>query len=325
MSKIISDLVSAGIGKESSRGTAVAPTYWIPWVNFGFDDKVQKYVTQEALGVLDDAHEEFVGERWGEGDFEGEIRDKSFGLLLYNLFGALSSAVKETTAYNHTFTLQQGNQHQSLTLAVDDPNSGDRQFPLTMIDKMDLDFVLGQVCRYKAAFVSKPSESATLTRSFTAENKFLPTNITLKLATSRAGLAAASAIKVQSLKLTVGKNLRRKHFLGSMAPDDIINQAIMIEGTFQLPYEDQTYKNYMLDQSYRAMSIDILNNGVTIGASSNPRLQMIFPRVSFRDWTPERSKGQLQEQTIGFKAMRDVANSEDLMYQTILTNLATSY
>lgn len=36
MAKIISDLVSVGIGKETTRGTAVAATYWLPWVNLTF-------------------------------------------------------------------------------------------------------------------------------------------------------------------------------------------------------------------------------------------------------------------------------------------------
>ena len=324
MAKIIGARIAAGFGKETTRGTAVAPTFWIPWVNFTFDDKVQKYTSQEALGVLDDAAEEFVGERWGEGDFEGEIRDKSFGLLLYALFGTVNSAVKETTAYNHTFTISQTNQHQSLTVAIDDPNT-DLQFPLVMIEKLALDIILGQLVRYNATFISKGSESSNVSKSITVENKFVPTQVTIKLASTRAGLAAASAVKVQSLKLNVMKNLKRKHFLGSLSPDDIINQAIGIEGTFELPYEDQTYRNYMLNQTYMAMSIDILNTGVTIGATSNPRLQIIFPRCSFRDWTPNRPKGELYEQVIGFKAMRDVTNSEDLMYQTILTNTQTSY
>lgn len=325
MSKIISDLVSIGVGKESSRGTAVAPTYWIPWVNLTFFDKVQKYTSMEALGVLDDSHEEFVGEAWGEGELEGEIRDKSFGLLLLALFGAVADANPAGSVYTHTYTIQQANQHQSLTIAVDDPNSGDRQFPLAMIEKMDLDFVLGQVLRHKTTFISKASESASVTKSFVTENKFIPSNITFKLATTRSGLAAATPVKLQSLKLTINKNLLRKHVLGSISPDDIINQAIGIEGTFQLPYQDQTYKALMTGQTYNAMQIDILNTAVDLGSGYSPRLQIILPRCSFRDWTPERSKGQLHEQTVGFKAMRDVANSEDLMYQTILTNAVASY
>lgn len=324
MAKIIGGRVALGIGKETVRGTSVAPTFWVPWVNFNFDDKVTKYTSQEALGVLDDAGEEYVGERYGEGDIEGEIRDKSFGLLLLALFGAVADVNVTGSVYTHTYTISQTNQHQSLTLAVDDPN-GDVQFPLAMIDKMTLDFVLGQIIRYTASFVSKGSESANVSKSITAENKFIPTAITFKLATTRAGLAAATPVKLQSLKMTVMKNLKRKHFLGSMSPDDIINQSIGIEGTFELPYEDQTYKNLMLNQTYNAMQIDIRNTAIDLGSGNNPELKIILPRVSFRDWTPARPKGELYEQTIGFKAMRDVTNSEDLMYQTILTNAQASY
>ena len=41
MSKFVGRLYQIGLGKESSRGTGVAPTYWIPKTAVSFDDKIE--------------------------------------------------------------------------------------------------------------------------------------------------------------------------------------------------------------------------------------------------------------------------------------------
>lgn len=325
MSKYIGGLTQVGLARETTRGTPVIPAFTVPWVNFGFDDKVSTYRSEEALGNLDDSAEQYIGERWGEGDFEGEIRDKSFGLILYALMGTDTPA--GAGPYQHVFTVLQSSAHPSLTLTVDDPSgAGDYQFPLTMINKLSLDIKLGELIRYSVGFMSKGSESAAaFTGAPTAENKFVPTQMTFKLAANRAGIAAATPIKVQNLKIEFNKNLLRKHFLGSASADDILNQTFSVEGSFQLPYEDQTYKNYMLNNTYKAMSIKIMNNDVALSGGGSPYIEIILPRVGFFDWTPARPKGALHEQTIGFKAYRDVTNSENAVYTITLQNSQATY
>lgn len=325
MSKYIGGLTQLGLARETTRGTPVVPTFTVPWVNFTFDDKVAVYNSQEALGVLDDQAEQYIGEKWGEGDIEGEVRDKSFGLILYALMG--TEAPTGAGPYTHTYTLLQTSAHPSLTLTVDDPSgAGDYQFPLAMLEKLSLDIKLGELIKYNATFISKPSESAAaFTGAPTAENKFVPTQVTFKLAATRADLAAATPVKVQNLKIEFNKNLLRKQFLGSMAPDDILNQAFSCEGTFQLPYEDQTYKNYELNNTYKAMSITIQNNDVTLAGGGSPTIVITLPRVGFKNWTPQRPKGALYEQTIDFKAYRDVTNSEALVYSITLLNSQATY
>ena len=39
MTKLIGRLVSVGIGKETVRGTAVTPEYWLPWMELKKDKK----------------------------------------------------------------------------------------------------------------------------------------------------------------------------------------------------------------------------------------------------------------------------------------------
>jgi len=327
MAKITGGRINLGVARETTRGTCVNPTYWIPWVNFGFDDKVLSKNSLEALGVIDDSHEKHVLEKWGEGVVDGEVRDDSFGLYLYALLGTCSSANVAGSTYDHTFTLANTNQHTSLTLSTEDPNN-DKQYCLAMVSSMDINLVLGELVKYSINFISRESHDTAADSdkgSFGVEDKFRCVDATFKLAANRAGLSGASATKLQSLTISFNKNLLRKHMLGTVSPDDIINQAFAVEGSFTLPYEDQTYRNLMLDNTYQAMELEVKNESVTYGDGSNPTITITLPRCGFMDWTPSRPKGTLAEQTIGFKGYRDHANSEDSVYSIVLRNETASY
>lgn len=318
--------MNLGLIKEASRGAGGAPTFWLPRTSFSLDEKAEKVVSEESLGVIDDAHESYVVSRWGEGDIGGEIRDASFGLLLYGLLGTLSSAVLETTAYNHTYTLQQGNSHQSLGITVDDPLTGqDLEFRLAMLNSLSIEANLGEIIKFAASYISRPGTDVSRSATYTAENKFTATMARVKIAANLAALDAASVLSIKSAKVNFGKNAMRDHSLGTVTPEEIHNQQFSADGELSLNLEDETYKNYMLDNSYRALRVEFINTGVTIGASSNPTLQINFPRVHFYDWEADRANDAIGTQKINFKALRDVSGGNACVSSIVLTNTQTSY
>jgi hypothetical protein len=274
----------------------------------------------------------YIVNKWGEGSIEGEVRDKSFGLLLYAIFGAETPSANGS-AFNHTFTVAQTNQHTSLTIAVNDPNS-DYIFELAMLDNLELTIETGKLATFSANFMSRPSSTTSFAAGINSvpakttlgsENKFVASNASVRMADSRGNLRISPEISVQNVKLTFSKNLMRKHVLGSLVPDDIINQSMSVEGSFTLPYNDKIYKDISLTDTYKAMEVRLENRAVTLSAGVNPQIVLTFPRVSLYDWSPERPKGELYEQTIGFRALRDVTNNEDMVYNVVLTNLVATY
>jgi hypothetical protein len=331
MTKIIGGRVNLAIARETTRGVAETPVtgnmYWLPWTATDFDDKAEKYVSREALGNIDDTADQYLTEKWGEGNIEGEIRDKSFGLLLYAALGSWASGANGA-AFNHTFTVAQTNQHTSLSIWVDDPNS-DYLFELAMMENLDITIETGKLATFTAGFVSMPSQSTSMVAginsvpaksALAAENKFIATNASIRIATDRNNFGPAPEVYVQNLKVTISKNLKRKHTLGSMSPNDIINQTMAVEGSFTLPYDSKTYKDYMLQDVYKALEIKLENRAVDLGGGVNPTIRIQLPRVGFHNWTPARPKGELYEQTINFRAFRDVTNNENMIYNIVLTN-----
>lgn len=332
MSKIIGGRVNVAVARETTRGQALTPTYWLPWTNLDFSDREEKYISREALGVIDDSAEQYITEKWGDGNIEGEIRDKSFGLLLYAALGTCNSAANGA-AYNHTFTVAQTNQHTSLSIFFDDPN-GDLVFELAMMDNLEVTIETGKLATFTAGFISRAAQTTSITAgingvptkaTLATENKFIATNASLKIAADRNNFGPAPEILVQNCKITFIKNLRRKQMLGSAAPDDIINQSIAVEGSFTLPYESKAWRDLNLDNTYRALEIKMENRAVDLGGGINPVIRIQLPRVGFYNWTPELPKGELAEQTINFRAFRDVTNNEDLIYNIVLTNAVASY
>ena len=326
MSKGIGRLVNLGLIKEASRGAGGAPTYWLPRTSFSLDERAEKVVSEESLGVIEDAHESYVVARYGEGDIAGEIRDASLGLLLYGLLGTVSSAVLETTAYNHTFTLAQTNSHQSLGITVDDPLTGqDIEFRLAMLNSLSIEVALGEIVKYASSFISRPGADVSRSATYTAENKFTATHARVKIAADLASLGAASALSIKSVKANFGKNVMRDHTLGTATPEEIHNQQFSADGELMLNLENETYKDYMLNNSYRALRIEFINTGVTIGASSNPAIQINFPRVHFYDWEGDRVNDAIGTQKLNFKALRDVSGGNAAVSSIVLTNTAVSY
>ncbi len=332
MAKIIGGRINIAIARETTRGEGLTPTYWLPWTAVDFDDRTEKYISQEALGVIDDSADQYLTEKWGEGNIEGEIRDKSFGLLLYAALGTCNSAANGA-AYNHTFTVAQTNQHTSLTLFFDDPNS-DYMFELAMMDNLEITIETGKLATFTAGFISRPSQTTSITAGINSvptkatlatENKFIASNASIRIASDRNNFGGAPEVSVQNCRITFTKNLLRKHVLGSAQPDDIINQSIAVEGSFTLPYENKVYKDLNLGNTYKALEIKMENRAVDLGGGINPQIRIQLPRVGFMNWESSRPKGELAEQTVNFRAFRDVASGDDLIYNIVLTNAVVSY
>ena len=82
MTKIIGRKFSIGLGKETTRGTAVTSAYFIPKMELSIDDKVNVINDDSSIGVIEDAITSDITGKYSEGSISGRVYDKSFGLIL---------------------------------------------------------------------------------------------------------------------------------------------------------------------------------------------------------------------------------------------------
>jgi hypothetical protein len=326
MSKFIGRLVNVGLGKETARGTAVAPTWWIPKSTVAFFDRATKHKSKLSYGNIGGAgmYSPKIME-WAEGTIDGDIFDQNFGLLLLALFGTDTPSGPASGVYTHTYSVAASAQHQSLTITLADPDRTDR-YSLAMIDKLEINLVPDDVVSFVGSFKSRTGRNvAAATAAYTAESKYLGRHASIKVAASVAALAAASALNIKSLKLRINKNLMFNNVLGTVWPDDILNTNLEIDGELELDTNDQTWRGYMLNANYLALRIQLTNSDVVIGTGTgNPTFTIYLSRVHFESWEAMRPNNDIVTQKINFTALYDLTTNA-VVNSCTLTNVVASY
>lgn len=325
----IGRLVNLGFAKESSRGTKTEADFWIPKTDASFDSKAEIVESGQAFGRIDTPVDQFVTQKYAEGDFSSEINDISFGLMLLAALGTEASPTNNgDSTYTHTFSIDEdSNQHPSISVSMED-EIGSLLFNGAMVNSLEINVEPNGLATFTVNFMARGVHDWTAqTVTFTDENHFLHQHLVFKLAANLAGLSAASPLSLKSANLLIEKNLIKEGTMGTVAPEDIYNQNMRISGGFELNYTDRTYRDYMLDGSYKAMRFELTNSDTTIGSGSqNPQLVFEFPRVGFQNWESNKPNDELVTQSIDFNAFYDLSNGDAPISTCTLTNTrATSY
>jgi hypothetical protein len=330
--KIIGRLFSVGIAKEATRGTAESTVgFWIPFSEMTIDEKDTKIIDENAYGVIEDSIGQTINKQWAEGNFKAPIGDKHFPLILYSLLGTLSTGSNADASGNvkdHTITVAQSSQHQSLTLFLNDPSaSGDVQdykHALGVVTSLEINYEQGKFIEYTATVKAKKGAQANLTPSIASENKFLPQHVTFKMASALSGLAGATATVIKKFNIKINQNIEDDDVLGSSAPNDFLTKQFSVEGTLEAMWDDEaTFKTATLAGTAKAMRIDIKNTDVTIGTSANPEIQIDLAKAIFKDITRPIKLNDVIRQTLNFKGHYSVSDSKMITIKA--TNLQTSY
>lgn len=329
MSKAIGRTVQVGIAKETSRGTAIsAAEFYIPFASLSLDEKKGSVVDEEARGIIEDSVGSTIIKEWVEGSLKAPVGTKHIGLVLKAVFGGLSSAANADASgnvYDHTITVAQSAQHQSLTLFLDDPAGGqDYKHANGVATDFQLDYALGKFVEYTLGLKALKGATATLTPSATTETRFRPQDLTFKVAADLSGLGAASAIKVKSASIKVSKNIEDDDVLGATSPADFLNKQLTVEGTIEAIWQNESdFKTAFLAGTHKALRLDLVDTSTTIGTSANPQLRIDLAKVFFKELTRPIAINDVIKQTLSFKAHYSTGDSK--MLTILLTNLTASY
>ncbi len=320
MTKFVGRRGKLAIAIESTRGTppAAASFFWVPNVTMSFADRTEVAREEQGQGVIADNDSVYVTMKMGEGDVEAQLYDKALGVILTGVLGAAPSTAG-SNPYTHTYTLSNTNQHKSISLYWQDPDRSD-MFPLGMVNSFQVSVEPNGIVNYTIGFMSKTArEWSSLTSDFTTlGSKFLHQHVQVRLADTVGALSAATPIALKNLELNISKNTMFDSVIGTVEPEDVLNQQLSVEGSITLNLEADTYRDYMLNGTYKAMEIYLLR-------SSSSSLKFRFPRVDFTQWEPDFTLNEIAKQSINFKANYDQANALDIISTTELINAQVSY
>lgn len=325
MTKIIGRMDNFGIGKESSRGTAVVPGNWTPWMDLEYNDEVSLIPNEASIGRIEDSDGHAVGLVNGAVKLGSKMKDKAMGYYLLAALGTVNSAAKSSpngSVYDHTFTVLNSVSAPSMSLALKGPNL-DVVMANAVLDKLKISQKYGEYAMFEAEFLGKATASASNTVSYTAENDFFAKHLTFKKASAASGLDAASAIKIREFSMELSKNAMMEEVLGQNTPNDILNQQLSIKGSVTLIHTDATYHDLMVAGTFQALRFDFQNTDVTIGSNANPGLKIDLNRCSIDNVKVNRNQNDIVEESFDFTARYSIADSK--MITAILTNLQTLY
>lgn len=318
MTKFVGRRGTLGVAIEATRGTPVSPTFWVPNVTMSFGDRTETAREEQGQGVIADSDSSYVVMKMGEGDIEAQLYDKALGVILTGVLGAAPSS-SGSNPYTHAFTLSNSNQAKSVSLYWKDPDRSD-MFALGMVNSFQMSVEPNGIVSYTIGFMSKTAKDwASQTPNFTSlGSKFLHQHLQVRLADTVGALSAATAISLKNFELNINKNTMFDSVMGTVEPEDILNQQLSVEGSLELNAEDDTYRDYMNNGTYKAMEVKLLR-------SSSSSLTFQFPRVDFSQWEFDPVLNEIAKQTINFKGNYDQANALDIISTASLINTQSSY
>lgn len=325
MPKIIGRLNSLGIGKESTRGTAVSPTTWYPMMDLDYEDRTKNVINETSLGRIEGSDDEIVVTKYGEVTMQSKVKDSSIGYLLLSILGSVTSQAKSApnaSVYDHTFTVGNTTQHQSLTLALKGPND-DRAVPNAVVDTLSFTAERNSYVMFDAHALGKVSASASNTASFSTENDFSSKDVTFRMEDTQADLDGGTDISIRNLSVDIAANAELDEVLGSTDVDDVVNRSFAITGSVTLIHTDNTYDDLALAGTKKAIRMHLKNTSVTIGSDQNPGLIIDLHKCVISNRQKSTGLNDIMEESFDFTAHYDL--SDGAMVTAVLTNETTSY
>jgi len=321
MSRYIWRKINVGFGKETTRWTAVAPAIRCPKSTMEFDEKSEKVIDESSIGVIEDSFDGHVSKQRAEGSLECNVYANVIWYVLLNIFGSVATT-SSGGAYSHAFSVAENNQHQSLTIWIAD-DTQDKQFPLAMINTVEIGAEVGDFVKANIEFRSKKGANASLTPTYSTDYAMLWKHVKVYFADNLAWLNSATAVNATNFTLTINKNIEDVDVLWSVEPNDFCNTQFTVEWNVELLRDDETYQALYKDWTKKAMRIQIIDGNDTIWTASNPTLTFDLASVIMTEFAKTQDNDALIRQGIDFKALYSMSDAK--MINATLLNTKSSY
>jgi len=297
-----------GVAKETTFGTAVAPTTRFEVVSESVKLK-KDYIESKALK----GSRRYLGSAGHidakssvEGDIEIEIPSAGAGFWFRQLMGKVTTTAPAgwsmADRYKHVFVADSGLDTSSFTTEiqrVDVAGTAHRfVYAGCGVTDVELNCKVGEVATMKMAVYGK-SETVTAAAAQTAT---YPSSTPLIFAGAAITVAGSSvAVNDFSLKIENGRK-KDRYFLGDTTPNKMIEAEMRnAEGKINVEWTALTQYNRFVNHTSVALTAKFETQS-TIGDSAKGYVLVTIPAVIFTGETPVGG-GDIIEQSLDFKAV----------------------
>lgn len=307
-------LEGIGIGIEATPGTSVAPQTWMRWLDQSIQNKTLVAENESAIGVAHRVSDSAVVQKWAEGTIGGKVTATTVGYLLLGYYGSVSTGTASGGIYPHTFSASDSSVPTALTITHNTPLKKQR-FSYGTIENLEFSAEAGGWVQVSAGVKARPGVTSSDTVAFTDEVEFTSKQITVKTAANTAGLGAATAMSIKSVKLQLERSSEKFDSLGTDDTPEFDRLVREAKGEFVIRYTDTAYEDAFLANTAKALEIK-LANGTT-------DLTFTAGQVRFRELEKSSDKDQIVTQTIQFFCEYSTTDSADVT--AVLHNDTATY
>lgn len=304
-----------GLGIEATPGTAVDPQIYLRWLDNGFQNKTNVIENDSAMGVVDEVNDSDVTARWAEGTIGGKVTSVGIGFLLSAFYGLPTTGAADGNGkYPHTFEMSQSSIPQTLTISRSNPVEASKH-AYAVVDTLEITAETNDYVKVSAAIKARVGASATLSPAFESELEFTSKNIVTKLASSVAGLGAATAVKTSSVKLNQERPSEAFNPLGTSDEPEFDRLQFTVSGELVIRYTDTQYETDFLNNAIKAMSITMTNG--------NESLAFTLGQVRYRELEKSTDRNGVVTQTLSIKGEYSATDGKSIT--TVLKNGRATY
>ena len=318
------ELSFAGIGKETTNGTAVAPVRYFPYTKFDWQDDNGLLIDDAMYGSMTSENGAVAGKRIATGDIGGYFLPDYAGDLLYNIFGGYAVGAPVSSVYPHTFSLL---------------NSGDGQPPAhTFVDRQGITATVGARayaygCLSELTFSGNATGLCTMEAKATAYGSAPAASAPTNTATTETVIpawrstvtVAGSAAPVREWSITFARTLKPDQLAdGTQNPYSIARADLTCSGKLTFAARNEQPLLDFIAATQQAVVI-IIDNG---GATTAVRKLTLTATKAVYD-----SEQMVRETPIGYEmSFKGIANTTDVgssagrgVATALLQNAITTY
>lgn len=315
-------LWAIGIGKETTPWTAVAPDVWIPFETGEVKPIIESIKDTWVYWVIDETYDSRVVKNMTETNISGIVRDDFIGNILMWVLGTSAAPVDNTDGtYTHTFTRKNDNSPVTFTTYYNNP-VWDEESTYWVFDSLDIEVNAGDYVKFSTTikWKSLSTPSTNRTPAYTDQKEFLAANATIKFADDIAWLTSASAVSLKNIKFNIAKNVVDYQAIGNTDVRSLHNQQFNVSWDLEAIFEDVVLRDYVLNNTKKAMSITIQSSEVIGIGTQKAELYFEFARISFNDWGKSSDVNGIVMQTMWFEAEFSAADNKTISSRLINTN-----
>jgi len=321
-----------GIGIESTPGTAVAASKYLPFVTCTMRGIQEPIVDEAAKGVREKVWGAVTGPKHGEGDIEVYVDAENAPYLIYPALGAISSttASGETTVYEHTITRKNTNPPKTMTVIYND-SQDTRKYAYSAVNTMELNVSDG-LATVSAAILSKFPATGTGTQAITEERVLAFKDYTIKFGSGATGTAAlsaaasAAATPVRSFTLRINNNAEAHYLSGDNDAAQIGWGPLEIDGEYVLFYESTTQRIHyetLLNGADPVKAMIVTFTGDAIGSAEHEEIEIRIPNFHLKERGVDTAIAGFITENPSFVAEYDPTEAKSI--QIKITNTESSY